>query len=399
MKNIDLNKKRLRETNEYSIEHIFQPKEYDWPGDWEGRALLAFCCHYEIDKTEIPCMHEMMRRLPAHTNGKLYFGKEFDGKTVDEQQISGHNWYLRGLLKYARDFDDPFARQAAKSTVENLYLPMAEWYSHYPLNRKQGGGVSGNRSAIEDGWQLSTDVGCAFMCVDGMAHYYAETKDERVKSFLDKALQTFASIDYVRYHFQTHTTLTCTRGILTMYKATGEQKYLELAESVWESYVKHGMTLTYENFNWFGREDTWTEPCAVVDSLILALELYKTTKNEVYRTYARRIWFNGLQFCQRENGGAGPNSCVTKERSELFVKMYEAPFCCTMRYAEGLLTYKQNEGSFGWNEHAEPVTDEQGRRFVDDRLIVLLNGKETPLPAGYLFPREELETVVIKTLW
>ena len=41
------------------------------------------------------------------------------------------------------------------------------------------------------------------------------------------------------------------------------------------------MTATYENYNWFGNghKETWTEPCAVVDSLILALELYRLTKD------------------------------------------------------------------------------------------------------------------------
>ena len=63
--------------------------------------------------------------------------------------------------------------------------------------------------------------------------------------------------------------------------------------------------------------ETWTEPCAVVDSLILALELYRITKEDRYRVLARRIWFNGLQFCQRPNGGVGPNTCVDKNNPYL----------------------------------------------------------------------------------
>lgn len=399
MENVRLSQNRLGESREYAVEHIFQPNTYEWPGDWEGRALLAFCCHYEIDKSELPCMHELMKRLPVHTNEKLYFGKEFDGKTADEQQMSGHNWYLRGLLKYARDFNSSLAYEAAKSTAENLYLPMVDWYSHYPTVREQEGGVSGNRLREQNGWVLSTDVGCAFMCVDGMAYYYTETKDERIKAFLEKAIETFASIDYVKCNFQTHTTLTCARGVLKFYQATGEEKHLRLVEDIWENYVCYGMTMTYENFNWFGREDSWTEPCAVVDSLILSVELYKLTKEEKYRRYARRIWFNGLQFCQRENGGAGPNSCVTAGQVDLYVKMYEVPFCCTMRYAEGLLTYQENKDLFAWNKDAETTVDELGRRFMDDRLVVHFNGKEMPIPAGYELGKEEIENAVLRIIW
>ena len=379
MRNIELNFQRLSGL-EYSIEKVFRDDSYDWPGDWEGRALLAFCCHYEMNEMAIPCMHLMMKALPQKTNAKSYFGKEFEGEIVDEQQLSGHNWYLRGLLKYAALFNNEFAMQAAKSTVENLYLLAMAWYDSYPLERNQlTGGVSGNVIGTQNGWKLSSDVGCAFMCVDGLAHYYAATKDERVKQFLDKAIHLFAGIDLVQYKFQTHTTLTCTRGILKLYECTGDKKYLLLAEKVLKTYTMYGMTLTYENFNWFGREDTWTEPCAVVDSFILATELYKITGTREYLTLSRRIWFNGLQFCQRENGGAGPNTCVTKTQRRLKISMYEAPFCCTMRYAEGLLEYAQNQSFFAWDSSEKIITDDLGRRFIDDKLLVMHNGKEEPI--------------------
>ena len=158
------------------------------------------------------------------------------------------------------------------------------------------------------------------------------------------------------------------------------------------------MTLTYENFNWFGREDTWTEPCAIVDSLILATELYKITKNDRYKTLARRIWFNGLQFCHRDNGGAGPNTCVTTSQTILKVSMYEAYFCCTMRYAEGLLEYSNNESLFGWNENAPTEMDEIGRRFIDDKLLVEYNGEWTPIFPCHAFTKDEAKEISVKVI-
>ena len=352
----------------YQINQIFQKREYDWPRDWEGRALLAFCCHYAMRKKEIPCMHEMVRALPAHTNKDLYFGVLFDGETADEQQLSGHSWYLCGLVEYYKLFKDEFALRAAKSTVEKLYLPVAAHYAKYPLDREKSGGVSGNITGVVNGWKLSSDVGCAFMCVDGLSRYYALTGDEKVKNLLDALIGVFAAIDFVQYGFQTHTTLSCTRGILTMYKKTGDGNYLSLAKGVFAKYVEKGMTLTYENFNWFGREDTWTEPCAVVDSLLLATDLYKITNREEYRTLARRIWKNGLSFCQRDNGGAGPNSCVTEKQPTLQISMFEAPFCCTMRFAEGLQCATEN--TFLTVDGEERVyKDEKGRYFLGDKLL------------------------------
>ena len=152
-----------------------------------------------------------------------------------------------------------------------------------------------------------------------------------------------------------------------------------MAKSKFELYLQYGMTLTYENYNWFGREKSWTEPCAVVDSFMLAKAFYHHTDDPGYLTLARRIWFNGLQFCHRPDGGSGSNSCVTTENPILFAKSLQNTFCCNMRYAEGLWDLARDEELFTWNENAEETVDEYGRHFVDDRLIVLENGEKKPI--------------------
>lgn len=401
MNNIKLNFLRLAQ-KEYQIESVFQPSSYDWPGDFEGRAILAFCCHYEIDKSLIPCLHQIIQQLPEKSNADLYLGSKFDGTTVDEQQLSGHNWYLRGLLKYAEIFKSEFAVKVAKSTVENLYLPAVNWFNKYPLERNSyDGGVSGNSTEIISGWKLSTDIGCAFMCFDGLAKYYQKTLDKRVKNFLDNGIEVFKNIDILKYKFQTHTTLTFLRGILTLYSVTQDKEYLDFVKKYFSFYIQHGMTLTYENFNWFGREDTWTEPCAVTDSFILALELYEKTKEAFYKTLARRIWFNGLQFCQRNNGGAGPNTCVTKSQPFLQTSpyYYEALFCCSMRYSEALLYYSNNQDIFLWDSNSQVVIDDQGRRFIDDKLLVEVNGKVMPIFSCNEIRKEDAQKLKMKIIF
>ncbi len=399
MINIIKNYERLKD-DAYSIDNVFRPREYDWPGDYEGRALLAFNCHYEINKKEISTMHKMVELLPSKTNDKLYFGNEFDGTIVDEQQLSGHNWYLRGLLKYADNFNNDFAMDVARSTVENLYLPAFKWFNHYPLLRDSyEGGVEGTTTKVISGWRVSTDIGCAFMCVDGLSKYYQKTKDSRVKEFLDNAIGVFEKIDLSKYKFQTHTTLSCLRGILTLYQTTNDVKYLNLVKEKYDYYLNHGMTLNYENFNWFSRENTWTEPCAIVDSFILSVELYELTKEECYKTLSRRIWFNGLQFCQRVNGGAGTNSCVTIKQRILKPLMYEALFCCTMRYAEGLLYYSKREEMFIHNPNSEVIVDEYNRHFVDDKLLVEYNGKITPIFSLNEINKEKIDDIELKIIY
>ena len=397
-KNVQLNFQRLSEEI-YQIHKVFQDGGYDWPGDWEGRALLAFNCLYEATGKEIPCMHEMISQLEKKTNGDLYFGAPFDGKTVDEQQLSGHSWYLRGLVKYAQNFKNELAQRAMQSTVKALYLSLRGRYKSYPLTRQETGGVSGEVVGIINGWKVSSDIGCAYMCVDGLAHYYAYTKDESCRPILDEIIDVFCGTDFVKYGFQTHTTLSCLRGILTMYEATAETRYLDIVKEKFEIYLRHGMTLTYENYNWFGRKDTWTEPCAVTDSFILAVRLYKFTGEKRYLTLARRIWFNGLQFCQRENGGAGPNTCVTEKQPILKISMYEAPFCCTMRYAEGLLEYSKNQELFDWDSTKEVEKDEYGRRFIDDKLLVKCKEKILPIFSSNDVAKETAEKLELQIIF
>ena len=132
--------------------------------------------------------------------------------------------------------------------------------------------------------------------------------------------------------------------MMRMYDVTGERHYLNDAAAIYELYVHGGgMTATYQNLNWWGRPNTWTEPCAIVDSLMLALSLYKATGEPSYRTMAARIYHNGLATAQRANGGAGTDSVVCADGVDtLYVKSFEAPFCCTMRLAEGLYTIREN---------------------------------------------------------
>lgn len=354
----------------YATENLFSPPEYDWPGDWEGRALLAYCRLYSLTGEKIPAMDKIMILLEEKTNRLGYLGKELDLTAIDEQQLSGHGWMLRGLMAYYELFHSQQALDYARRIVNNLFLPALASYGSYPVERgNSGGGVYGSISDISANWQLSTDIGCAFIPIDGLAHYYAVTLDKGLEKHLSQAIRQFVRLDKIGLNMQTHATLTATRGILKYYEVCGDGESLSFVKEIFDLYTEKGMTATYENYNWFGdsHEETWTEPCAVVDSLILALELYRITKEDRYRVFARRIWFNGLQFCQRPNGGVGPNSCVDENNPYLRISFYDAIQCCTMRYPEGLYWYSKNKALFAW-EDGEPIF-EKNRYYVNDWLL------------------------------
>jgi hypothetical protein len=257
----------------------------------------------------------------------------------------------------------------------------------YPLDRKSinMGGVSGENYLNENGWILSTDIGCAFIALDGLTHAYKILREPELKDLIEIIIEKFLKIDKLSNKFQTHATLTATRGIFRFYEIMKDKKYLSSVYNLFDLYLKNGMTLDYENFNYFNRKNSWTEPCAIVDSFIIAINLYLTDKNDSFLTLARRIYINGLKFCFRHNGGAGTNTCVYEGNHILKISStYEAFFCCTMRYAEGLL-YINNYKKILYKNYDDEslIKDEYGRKIKGDIIYCEFNGKLIPIPETY----------------
>ncbi len=410
---IDLNFSRLRDDPYYQIDEVFAPVDYDWYGDKEGRALLAFVSHYKINGRKIPCMTEMLKRMKEKTNEKLFFGP-LAGEVIHEQQLSGHSWLLRGLCEYYEQFADPFALEIVESVCRNLYLPTKGRYHTYPTDRAAmtGGGVSGSIEGELRGWKLSSDIGCAFMSIDGLSHAYCLLGTVELKELIDEMTAVYLNIDKKALKVQTHCTLTAARGMMRMYDTTGEAKYLDGAKAIYELYTSGGgMTYTYQNVNWWGRNDTWTEPCAIVDSLILACQLYLAQGKEEYRRVGARIYHNGLASAQRSNGGAGTDSVVTLDTggtNTLNSEMYEAYFCCTMRLAE-CLWYVHEHQDLLEATTTGTVTRQENGTYADGDILyaeisnadgyltaptVTVDGhKLHPLLKYYKIPKESMEAI------
>jgi hypothetical protein len=228
-------------------------------------------------------------------------------------------------------------------------------------------------------------------------------------------ISVYRAIDKVSLQAQTHCTLTAARGMVRMYQETADETYLNGAQEIAKLYFEGGgMTATYQNLNWWGRPDSWTEPCAIVDSLMLSGELYKLTANEEYRTLAARIYHNGLATAQRDNGGAGTDSAVTEGGADtLQMGMYEAYFCCTMRLAEGLWYISANRELL--SAQIEGRVTKRGRIYADGDILYaqVSGGAEayaekqveidglilSPLVKFYKLPKELIETARQKILF
>lgn len=337
---IKLNREKLLDKT-YQYPLIYE-QGGEWPGDWQGRTILALCSLYSVVNTNEERksikdqLDSIINSLQLEVNKHGYFGETANFNELNEQQLSGNSWFLRGLCEYYLLFKDNKILNQLQLITENYLIKLKSSYENYPDIERQAGGVDGHMlGLIYAGWNLSSDVGCAFIMIDGITHVYEVLMDARLKPVIETMIARFLSLNLLKDNFQTHATLSATRGIYRFYTITKEKKYLNEVKKIFNLYINFGMTINYANLNWFGRP-LWTEICAVVDSFILAKQIYYESSDLKYLELMNRIYFNAFRSGQRNNGGAGCETCLMHEGDNLKVYLYEAYFCCTMRYAEGL---------------------------------------------------------------
>ncbi len=342
LERIQANRTRIAD-KQYCVPEVFA-NGGDWPGDWQGRTILSLASLYNalegFDKERkdiLKQLTDILDALDKETNQYGYFGALLNPEKVDEQQISGNSWFLRGLCESYLITKDEKILDRIHNIINNYLLKLSDAYDKYEIKKRHSGEVSGCLSnEIDNCWKYSSDVGCAFIMLDGMSHCYALTKNQELKKLIDKLVDRFSTTDYVGLAFQTHATCSCTRGIIRMYENTGDKVYLSKAITIFDNYLNFGMTKDYCNMNWFNKPNSWTEPCCIVDSYIIAAKLFRITNDHKYLTILNRIYLNALPASQRSNGGAGCNTCLNDENNVLKCFLYEAFFCCSMRLSEGL---------------------------------------------------------------
>lgn len=261
----------------------------------------------------------------------------------DEQHISGHSWTIRGLVEYYYMTKDKSVKEIVERMVKNYLLPAKGCFSKYPIDRV-------NRFNQQDVWILSklqtktkhhaetSDAGCVFIMLDGATKAYELLRWPELKELIEEMISRYMEMDLIALNIQTHATLSGIRGILRFYELEKDEKYLEMAVKIFDLYKVEAWTECYGNYNWFGAP-RWTEPCAIIDSFIVAVMLWKHTKRAIYLEDAHLIYYNALSHGNRVNGSFGTDKCTGAVDADdnLFIAPinYETYWCCTMRGGEG----------------------------------------------------------------
>lgn len=362
LRRMEANMTRL-EGKEYTVEYVHSKEEDGWPGDYCGRTLLAMTQMSEMLGRPCKGMRELAEDILLQLSEKGYLGKKLGEGCVNEQQMAGNSWLLRSLLKHGDYSGDERFSSAARRLFLEYYQKVSRFFPSYPVLSSSpdvGSPIGTTMRDAYDGWQISSDVGCAFIALDGISDYYAYSGDRQAEEVFYLLFDVFRRIDPAAMKLQTHATLTALRGCMRMYAMNCDDALLKISEDRFQLYLSTALTVNYANYNWFGRP-LWTEPCAITDSYILAMELFRNHCGDEYAETANRILYNGLLASQRSNGGFGCDYCVLPDGTEPLLRAYpdcyEAFWCCTMHSAEGLMAAARNnvypdDGGIvvaGWN--------------------------------------------------
>lgn len=137
------------------------------------------------------------------------------------------------------------ARAAAGRLVRSLYLPLRGGaYARYPLrpeDRVFEGRPDGELTGdCINGWYLSTDIGCAYMCLDGLSRAYRDLDIPELKDLLEEMIEASPLLISWAFPCRSHATLSGIRGILCFYEALGDARYLEMAKRLFSLYERAG---------------------------------------------------------------------------------------------------------------------------------------------------------------
>lgn len=338
------NMQRL-EGPEYAPDKVFEkaPTWREWPGDYAGRTILAHVLEARATGLEPKHLAEIMRRVPDAVNELGYCGNALPD-AIDEQQLSANGWWLRGLCEYWLWKRDPQVRDLIGRCASNLFGRVRGKCATYPLEmavreKALKGLAAGRISGVVNGWKISADVACIFIGLDGFVQACSVLGDPALTETARELAGLFRRYDFLKVHAQTHATLAGVRAMIRLYELTGEQACLGDARRVYDLYLRHGMTENYANYNWFGKLDKWTEPCAIVCSYLAAMQLWRHTGEESYRDVGERIYWNALCRAQRREGCFSLDSCpgAAAKTDMLAVKVGDVTWGCNMRGGGGLV--------------------------------------------------------------
>ena len=293
----------------------------EFSGDVSGRWIGAMSTAELVYGRTSPHLDDVVQRTIALQHPEGYFGKTFHFDHPNDDDLAllwGNGRLLVGLMEFYQLRKDPAVLASARRLGDFLLRL----------------GPTFNSQHMADAFNAS-HFASSYICwtqqTEGLASLYAATRDPRYRDLC----ADIASRIQRRPADHVHGYLCSLRGTLDLYTATGNPAHLARVEAAWHDITNSGDLLLTG-----GLPEAWspkklrTEGCAECDWLRLNLSLYRATGNPTYLEMAEHTLFNEFSMNQFATGDFG-HARLNPDGVPAIVYV-RAWWCCTLH---GLRTF------------------------------------------------------------
>lgn len=287
----------------------------EYSGDVSGRYIGALATAAKVYGTEVQNLDPLVEKVIALQKPDGYFGSTFHYEKPTDADMAllwGNGRLLVGLLEYYQLRQSPQVLASSRRLGDFLVR-----VSPLMLSRQ-----------IRDDFgaqHFASSYICWTQQTEGLAKLYAVTRDDRYKQLAEN----IAAVIERRPGDHVHGYLTSLRGVMDLYAATGNPQLLSQCEAAWQD-----ITTSKDLLITGGVPEGWspnnhrTEGCGEADWVRLNLQLWKATGNAKYLSMAERAIFNELAFNQYTTGDFGHR--VYTETGLPAAGAVRAWWCCTL---------------------------------------------------------------------
>jgi DUF1680 family protein len=287
----------------------------EYSGDTSGRYIGALASVSAAFRAPAPNLESFVAKVIALEKPEGYFGAAFHSSLLGDNDLAllwGNGRLLVGLLEYYAV--DPSPRVLAACTR------LGDWLVEIgPLMLSKP-----VRDAFGANHFASSYI-CWMQQTEGLAILYKVTGDARYRILAEE----IAAVIERRPGDHVHGYLTSLRGVVDLYEATRDARFLKQCEVAWDDVERSpDLLLTGGVPEGWSPNNHRTEGCGEADWVRLGLGLYKQTGEAKYLDAAEKAIFNEFAFNQFATGDFGHRRYTeTGLPAEGAVRAW---WCCTL---------------------------------------------------------------------
>jgi DUF1680 family protein len=284
-------------------------------GDVSGRYIGAMAAASRVRGTELPQLKSVVDELLRLQKPDGHFGDPFStGGTVTSNDMAlmwGNGRLLIGLMEYYGVHPRPDVLEAARR-IGDFLVGIAPLYNSEAVRNEY------NADKFAVGYI------CWTQHIEGLVALWQATHDNRYQALA----RTLADRTDRHPSQHSHGFLTSLRGIVDLYRATGERRYLEQVTREWQALMQSvNVTIQGAVPEMFAPAIKRDEGCSEADWLRLSLELWRETREPQYLEEAQRTLFNEFSLNQFSSGDFGHHSMTDDGVAPPYARAW---WCCTM---------------------------------------------------------------------